>query len=432
MENKEKIIRKIANRVSKKYGLYPPINFTNVFQENKIKYGEEKLGTDGDGYSNLKDSELKIIVNSQTDYVPRKRFTIAHELGHIFIGWHDDITLCKTNNEYTEHNMLDIQEKEANVFASELLMPTDWVKVQLEKYKNYGLDYIIKNMCDNAQTSVMACLYALENAMQSGNVLLVFSPTLYWGKKFISNNTKICYLQNRDFQERCEILCIDKQRYEIASYEILHYQFLARPDKKIIEEIYNNTGSLLETIQLLSRSPITKVLPNFSHIINCITDRYVVWLFEGEELLYFDKNCLLEMQIPNRGKIDDIVQLCDHYKYFYECKKMEMNITAIAVKEPIYKDIQAWKVNKMDSKLLCNQILNDIYIGKELEEKRRMISGIIGSANSMHKDFSVEELYNLMQKRMRRFEIDDFVNHQDFNKFVSLKSYELVNKRISF
>lgn len=49
--------------------------------------------------------------------------------------------------------------------------------------------------------------------------------------------------------------------------------------------------------------------------------------------------------------------------------------------------------------------------GKELEDRRRGISGIIGSANSMHKDFSIEELYNLIQKTMRRVELDDFVNH---------------------
>lgn len=86
MENKEKTVRKIASRVSKKYKLYPPVDFTNVFLEKGIKYREEKLVTNGDGYSELQDSKLEIVVNSETDYLPRKRFTIAHELGHIFIG----------------------------------------------------------------------------------------------------------------------------------------------------------------------------------------------------------------------------------------------------------------------------------------------------------------------------------------------------------
>lgn len=432
MENKERIVRKIANRVSKRYSLYPPVDFKNVFVEKGIKYREKKLETNGDGYSELKDSNLEIVVNSEMDYMPRKRFTIAHELGHIFIGWHDDVTLCKTDNEYAAHNMLDIQEKEANVFASELLMPTEWVREQLEKYKNFGLDYVIKKLYNYAETSVMACFYALENAMPEGNVFLVFTPSIYWRKKFISNNTEICYLPNLDFQERCEILCIEKSQYTIASYDILHYRFLPRPTKNLVEETYTNSGNIIDTIKILSKNHVLKWLHNFSYAVNCIKDRYAVWVFQDDEELLFCQNHLLEMEINRQDMLEAIVQRCNHYGYFYEYEEIGDSLTVIALKEPIYKDVQAWKESRTDSRYLCNQILNDIYIGKELEDKRRVISGIIGSANSMHKDFSVEELYNLIQKRMRRVELDDFVNHSEFNRFVSLKSFELVNRKNGF
>ena len=72
------------------------MDLKKILVEKGIKYREEKLTTNGDGYSELKDSNLEIVVNSEMTYRLRKRFTIAHELGHIFIGWHDDITLCKT------------------------------------------------------------------------------------------------------------------------------------------------------------------------------------------------------------------------------------------------------------------------------------------------------------------------------------------------
>ena len=213
MENKEKIVRKIANRVSDKYKLYPPVDFKEILLQKGIRYREEKLVTNGDGYSDLRESDMEIVVNSDMNYLPRKRFTIAHELGHIFIGWHDDVTLCRTDNEYAAHNMLDIQEKEANVFASELLMPTEWVKNQLSRYADYGLDYVIRRLCDEAETSLMACFYALENAMQSGNVLLVFTPSVDFAKRFVSNNTEICYLRNMDFQECCETICTGRRGY---------------------------------------------------------------------------------------------------------------------------------------------------------------------------------------------------------------------------
>ena len=108
MENKEKQVRKIAQRVMTKYKLHPPVDMMGLIQEKGITCVEENLGTNADGYSDLKDSDLKIVLNSAIQYEPRKRFTLAHELGHIFISWHSDVTLCVTDNEYSEHNKLDM------------------------------------------------------------------------------------------------------------------------------------------------------------------------------------------------------------------------------------------------------------------------------------------------------------------------------------
>jgi len=76
------------------------------------------------------------------------------------------------------------------------------------------------------------------------------------------------------------------------------------------------------------------------------------------------------MEINRQDMLEEIVQRCNHYGYFYEYEEIEDSVTVIALREPIYKDVQAWKKRRTDSKYLCNQILNDIYIGKELEDKR--------------------------------------------------------------
>lgn len=186
MENKEKQVRKIAQRVMTKYKLHPPVDMMGLIQEKGITCVEENLGTNADGYSDLKDSDLKIVLNSAIQYEPRKRFTLAHELGHIFISWHSDVTLCVTDNEYSEHNKLDIQEHEANVFASEILMPTEWVKEMLTLNENRSLEYNIKQLCTIANTSIMACFYALENAMKSGNVIVV-SGDMFFPKPCLSD-----------------------------------------------------------------------------------------------------------------------------------------------------------------------------------------------------------------------------------------------------
>lgn len=80
MENKEKQVRKIAQRVMTKYKLHPPVDMMGLIQEKGITCVEENLGTNADGYSDLKDSDLKIVLNSAIQYEPRKRFTLAHVL----------------------------------------------------------------------------------------------------------------------------------------------------------------------------------------------------------------------------------------------------------------------------------------------------------------------------------------------------------------
>lgn len=58
MENKEKQVRKIAQRVMTKYKLHPPVDMMGLIQEKGITCVEENLGTNADGYSDLKDYKM--------------------------------------------------------------------------------------------------------------------------------------------------------------------------------------------------------------------------------------------------------------------------------------------------------------------------------------------------------------------------------------
>jgi hypothetical protein len=72
-----------------------------------------------------------ILVNSD-DPVPRRRFTAAHELGHFLLHFRaaevdpiagflqEDETIAETDDE---HQDLATMERQANLFAAELLMP---------------------------------------------------------------------------------------------------------------------------------------------------------------------------------------------------------------------------------------------------------------------------------------------------------------------
>lgn len=62
-----------------------------------------------------------ITVNSETSYIPRKRFSIAHELGHFELK-HREIHF--DNEASLDYYKYGNQETEANEFASELLLPS--------------------------------------------------------------------------------------------------------------------------------------------------------------------------------------------------------------------------------------------------------------------------------------------------------------------
>ena len=61
----------------------------------------------------------------------RKRFTVAHELGHLLLPGHDDCSVCTSGMIETWASDVRDREREANIFAAELLMPAALVQRQV-------------------------------------------------------------------------------------------------------------------------------------------------------------------------------------------------------------------------------------------------------------------------------------------------------------
>lgn len=92
-----------------------------------------------------------IVVSSQITHPGRRRFVIAHELGHFKM--HKEL---KTNFQCTEADFLDFHtngshETEANVFASEFLMPKFIFKNEMPKGK--APHECVFSLSDKFQTS---------------------------------------------------------------------------------------------------------------------------------------------------------------------------------------------------------------------------------------------------------------------------------------
>ena len=83
-----------------------------------------------DGSIRKKDNGFIIFV-SPFQSIERKKFTIAHELGHLFLhmGYKINSELWESQNEATYYRVGDsLEEYQANEFAAALLMPKDRYK----------------------------------------------------------------------------------------------------------------------------------------------------------------------------------------------------------------------------------------------------------------------------------------------------------------
>lgn len=103
--------------------------------------------------------EQGIIAINKSHNPLRQRFTTAHELGHFLLGHGmEDITDDREVDESFEKT--DLKEREANLFASSLLMPADWVK---EAVKINGLDIDkLSSLFDVSKQAMTIRLLALK------------------------------------------------------------------------------------------------------------------------------------------------------------------------------------------------------------------------------------------------------------------------------
>lgn len=109
------------------------------------------LGNPICGVSRTQGGRKIIIISTQITNPQRKRFTIAHEIGHVLLG-HEPRT-CTESMLYI-FNDRNTKEREANTFAAELLLP----KIGVERYLAIGDPTltIAERMADRYSTSVLS------------------------------------------------------------------------------------------------------------------------------------------------------------------------------------------------------------------------------------------------------------------------------------
>lgn len=117
-------------------------------------------GFEGALISNSEKSEGAIFFNANRP-LPRRRFTIGHELGHFLLPWHRQTSFNCTSNDISSRANAD-WEIQANQFSAELLMPRQLVKKRLVANKDPELGHITA-LTEEFETSFeMACRRMME------------------------------------------------------------------------------------------------------------------------------------------------------------------------------------------------------------------------------------------------------------------------------
>lgn len=129
-------IRAIVEELLKVHGASFPVDVELIAEKVGVEIKRDALKHDLSGFAYQKFNTRFIGVND-SDGPQRQRFTIAHELGHLFLHKQDTVSydqgmIMLRDNHSSDGT--DIKEIEANRFAAELLMPEKSIQDDVTAY----------------------------------------------------------------------------------------------------------------------------------------------------------------------------------------------------------------------------------------------------------------------------------------------------------
>ncbi|MEQ8674157.1 MAG: ImmA/IrrE family metallo-endopeptidase [Aggregatilineales bacterium] len=164
---KKKIRQKAIELLEETSIQHPPINVGKAAKACGALVRYEPF--DGDLSGILYSENDKIIIGvNQTHSRRRKRFTIAHELGHLKLHNSNELFVDRTFPIYLRSEIssqaIDPLEIEANTFAAEFLMPVSMLDKDIHgQIIDYEDDSTIKALADKYDVSLQAMIFRLIN-----------------------------------------------------------------------------------------------------------------------------------------------------------------------------------------------------------------------------------------------------------------------------
>ncbi|WP_406725490.1 ImmA/IrrE family metallo-endopeptidase [Streptomyces sp. GD-15H] len=168
-----------AKGLVEKLDLVPPVDIRQLISDRAtVEYVDWPHGCDA--VTSLTHDPPRVFVRRGGASL-RERFTLAHELGHIELAWHVGTVNCTTDLVSTDEdgafpqNAGWAQEREANEFASRLLVPDRWVSPLVAGRTHFSRDEMrdVLAALSIANVSALAGLLALRRHMLPGHAFFV-------------------------------------------------------------------------------------------------------------------------------------------------------------------------------------------------------------------------------------------------------------------
>lgn len=160
----------LAKLIRTRFDLAFPVPIESLARQ-VAECSEELLPTPSDALVLLPgpNRQRPLIVMDPNCPPTRKRFTLAHEVGHILIPWHDGVYSCNVESFDGSIHYKEM-EFEASLFASELLMPTEVIQSQPGWAENPA--HTTSNLAAQAGVSMIAAAYRLIRMLPPGHFFI--------------------------------------------------------------------------------------------------------------------------------------------------------------------------------------------------------------------------------------------------------------------
>lgn len=253
-----------ANILRKKHNLTVPVDIKALVEEYAVlefkRFPADASTIDGVTLNLKKADKVQVFINTRQPQT-RLQFTLAHELGHIIIPWHTGNIIENFSNDENEDpfSNYSICESEADEFASELLLPSDWVNDLVNDINDIqGLKEVVETIENMTKMSHSAIGYKVIKYLNPGFVFVVANEDGYikWFKSSISTNDTLShekkgqYLFSTDFYKRNKdnhfYILVNGLQYlwffTAKEIKIEYNENDERTDKELVKDIVNDLG----------------------------------------------------------------------------------------------------------------------------------------------------------------------------------------------